>query len=97
MYIHLAIFRWKANVTEAKVKEVLREVCALQRKIAGIVEISCAKNLSRYSEGYTHVVLVRGLNQKAIDAYRNHPDHIALAKRIEVMEEHGIGVDFVTD
>ena len=96
MHVHIAIFQWKPNVTEAEIADVLREVEALQPKIPGIVEISCGKNTSRYSEGYTHVVLVRGETQDAIDAYRKHPDHVSVAGRIEAMEERGVGVDFVT-
>ena len=97
MHVHIAVFRWKKNVSEAQVEEALKEVAALKFKIPGIIEISCGRNTSPYSEGYTHVVLVRGQSQAAIDAYRKHPDHVLVAKRIEEMEEHGIGVDFVTN
>lgn len=96
MNIHVAIFRWKPNVTEADIDAALRDVAALQPKIPGIIEISCGKNVSQYSDGYTHVVLVRGENEAAIDAYRKHPDHVTVAKRIDAMEDHGIGVDFST-
>lgn len=96
MHIHIAIFRWKPEVTQEAVDEVSAAVEALQPKIPGIVEISCGANTSQYGEGYTHVVLVRGETAQAIDAYRTHPDHTRVARRIEEMEERGIGVDFVT-
>ncbi len=79
-----------------KIQETLEAIASLESKIPGIVEISCAKNTSEYSEGYTHVILVRAESQMAIDAYRNHPDHMRIAGEIGAMEEHGIGVDFVT-
>ena len=97
MNVHIAIFRWKVGVSETEVDNALNDVAALQSKIPGIVEISCGKNTSKHSDGYTHVVLVRGKNQAAIDAYREHPDHITVAARIEAIEEHGIGVDFCTN
>lgn len=96
MFVHLALFRWRQGVTRDEVAAVLREVEALHGKIAGVVEISTGQNTSRYSEGYTDVVLVRAQTQQAIDNYRKHPDHADVAKKIEVMEEHGIGVDFKT-
>ncbi|MDQ2972986.1 MAG: Dabb family protein [bacterium] len=65
-------------------------------KVPGIVEIITGENTSKYGEGYTHVILVRGENQAALDAYRAHPDHAKVAETIEAMEEHGSGVDFVT-
>lgn len=96
MYLHVAIFKWKSNVEEQDVKDALRGVESLQDKIPGIVEITCGKNYSPYGEGYTHIVVVRGDTQQAIDAYRKHPDHVIVAKKIDAMEEHGVGVDFVT-
>jgi hypothetical protein len=38
--------------------------------------------------------LMRCVTMESIDAYRTHPDHSAVAERIEAMEQHGIGVDF---
>jgi heme-degrading monooxygenase HmoA len=96
MFIHIAIFKWKTSVKESDIETALNEVEALQNKISGIIEISTGKNQSRYGEGYTHVVLVKGDSKKAIEAYRKHPDHQIVASRIEAMEEHGIGVDFET-
>jgi heme-degrading monooxygenase HmoA len=97
MHVHIAVFKWKEGVQPFQVNEALREIAALQEKIPGIVEISCARNSSPYSEGYSHVVLVRGKSREAIEAYRKHPDHVRAAKKIDAMELHGIGVDFSTD
>lgn len=96
MYIHIALYAWKPEVSPTAVNQALAEIEALAPKISGIVEISAAENTSQYSEGFTHVILVRAESAAAIDAYRAHPDHIALAKRLEAMEERGIGADLVT-
>ncbi len=97
MYVHIALFKWKPGIKLKDVDHALKGVEALKDKIPGLVEISTGQNSSRYSAGYTHVVLVRAKNQGAIDAYRQHPDHVKLAQEIEAMEEHGIGVDFSTN
>jgi hypothetical protein len=96
MNIHIALYAWKQAVTAEEIASALSAVETLADKIPDIIEISTAKNMSRYSEGYTHVILVRGTTQASIDAYRAHPDHQAIAKKIDAMEERGIGVDFET-
>jgi len=92
--VHIAVFRWKPEADLAAVVEALRKIQGVADDIPEIIEICVARNLSKYDEGYTHVVLVRGESQDAIDAYRNHPDHVVAAAVIEAAEEHGIGVDF---
>jgi heme-degrading monooxygenase HmoA len=97
MNIHIALYKWKASASQPEIEAALEKVEALAAQIPGIVEISTGENTSKYSEGYTHVILVRGENQAAIDAYRSHPEHAEAAQQIEGMEEHGVGVDFTTD
>lgn len=96
MQIHIALYHWKEGTSESQVNEALELISQLKNKVDGIVEISCAKNESKYNEGYTHVILVRGRDAKALADYRDHPDHNLAAKIIESMEEKGIGVDFAT-
>lgn len=94
MNIHIALYKWKTHVTHAEVEQALVEVESLAGKIPGIIEISTGENTSKYSEGYTHVILVRAESQAAIDAYRAHPDHAKVAVRLDAMEDTAIGVDF---
>ncbi len=96
MQVHIALYHWKEGTPQEKIDDALAKIADLEKKIDGIVEISCAKNESKYAEGYTHVILVRGKNAKALVDYRAHPDHDAAAKLIEEIEERGIGVDFST-
>lgn len=96
MHIHIALFNWKKTANTTEINEALATIESLASKVPGIVEIVCRKNESKYSEGYAHVVMVRGETQAAIDAYRTHPDHMIAARQIEAMEERGIGVDFET-
>lgn len=96
VYVHIAIFRWKAEAASEEVDGALLAIEGLASKVPGIIEIAVGSNGSRYNEGYSHVVLVRGESAAAIDAYRKHPEHEEAARVIERMEDHGIGVDFVT-
>ena len=96
MQIHIALYHWKDGIPQEKIDDALYKIAALEHKVDGIIEISCAKNESKYSEGYTHVILVRGRDAKALSDYRAHPDHDIAAKLIESIEEKGVGVDFST-
>jgi heme-degrading monooxygenase HmoA len=94
MRIHIALYRWKDAVAPEQIEDVYKRLTSLGLKIPGIIGITCTKNESKYSEGYTHVIYVRGRDQVAIDTYLNHPQHTKLAKIIDTMEERGVGVDF---
>ena len=41
-----------------------------------------------------HTSYLCGKDQATIDAYREHPDRIIVAARIERMEDKGVGVGF---
>lgn len=94
MIVHIALFRWKDGTSPQDIEKVLADVRALKDKVPGLIDIRCGENYSRWAEGHTHAVIVFAQNQAALDAYRHHPDHADVAKRIESMEERGIGVDF---
>jgi thiamine biosynthesis lipoprotein ApbE len=96
MHIHIALYKWKETVTSRQISQVLQDVEFLATKVTGILDITTGKNTSKYGKGYTHVILVRGKDQAAIDAYRNHPGHSKVARIIDAMEDRGIGVDFST-
>jgi hypothetical protein len=94
MHTHIALYGWRPEVTDSTIARVLAEIESLQSRIPGITEISTGINTSPYSEGYTHVILVRGESLEAINAYRAHVDHQKAAKRIVSMEERSVGIDF---
>jgi len=94
MLVHIAIYKWKPGTTEAKVLQAFEEIKLLKRKVPGLHSIYCGKNFSKFSEGFTHAIVVLAENQQALDAYRKHPGHEKAAKIIEEMEESGIGIDF---
>src|SRR5947207_9574161 len=96
MNIHIALYKWEPSTQPEDVDRAMQDISSLSDKIPGIVEIVTGINTSPYSEGYTHVILVRGKDRAAIDNYRNHPDHAIAASQIETMEEHGVGIDFET-
>lgn len=96
MFTHIAMFKWKQGAAKAEIETALKKIEDLAKRIPGIIEISTGENQSEYASGYTHVVLVRADSKEAIEAYRVHSEHQQAASMLEIMEEHGIGVDFET-
>lgn len=94
MIIHIALFKWKPDVTSEAIDEVMADVRTLKEKVEGVLDIRCGQNFSKWNEGYTHAFLVLAKDKMALEAYRNHPDHVVVAKRIDAMDGGSIGVDF---
>jgi heme-degrading monooxygenase HmoA len=97
MQIHIALYAWKPSAKSDDIRHALAAIEALTENIPGIMSIQTGFNTSDYSDGYTHVILVRGQDAAAIQAYRAHPGHTEAAQIIEALEEKSVGVDFSTN
>lgn len=94
MNIHVAAFTWHESASSQQVTDALKTVQSLERLVPGVTAIYVGENTSQWGKGYTHVVVVVGDSAEAIDAYREHPVHLDVAKDIESMELDGVGLDF---
>ena len=94
MIIHIALYAWKQESTTEAIDRAIAEVRALKKKVPGLIDVRCGKNYSKWNEGYTHAFVVLAKDQKALDDYRNHPDHVKVAGIIDKMESKSIGIDF---
>lgn len=95
MHIHIALYRWKHDATEKMIKQALSVTESLVGRVAGIIEITTAENASKYSEGYSHIIIVKGQDQAAIDAYFTLLNHGKVGRQLDAIEHQSIGVDFV--
>jgi len=94
MVIHIALFAWKSDVSPAQIVKALQDVRDMKSKVPGIVDIYCGENFSRWNEGFTHAFVVLTRDRASLDAYRNHPDHVAVGHLVDSMETKSIGIDF---
>ena len=68
---------------------------SLQGRVPSIHEISCGKNTSDRSRGFTHGLLVRFRSQADLDEYLVHADHQrVVAEFVRPMVEEIIVVDY---
>lgn len=93
-HIHVAIFKWKPGTTSQQIDSALEQVRTVAGRVPGLRGIWCGENSSKWSQGFTHAVVVLADSAEAIAAYRSDSVHEQAAKLIEAMELDGIGVDF---
>ncbi|MEX0616272.1 MAG: Dabb family protein [Candidatus Woykebacteria bacterium] len=94
MIIHIALFKFKPEVSKEEADDALNEVRDLKIKIPQIIEIYTGENFSKHSKGFTHAIVVKFNSGEDIDAYRAHPAHKPIADKLDSMEEDSIGIDF---
>ena len=94
MIIHIALFKFKPEVSEEEVTNVIEEVRELKKKIPQVVELYAGKNFSKHSQGFTHAIVIKFKSKEDIDSYRSHPEHKPIADKLDKMEEDSIGIDF---
>ena len=96
MIVHIALFAWKPGTQEDTIREVANKIQSLKLKVSGVLQIYCGQNFSMWNEGFTYACIVITENREALEAYRNHPEHKAIAAEIDSIEAKSIGVDFET-
>lgn len=94
MHVHVAIFKWKDGVEEARLEEALEQIRSVANRVEGILGIYCGENTSKWNQGFTHAVVVLGKTAQSIEAYRHDDVHEVAARYIESIELDGIGIDF---
>ena len=77
---HMVWMKWNPGVTKERIEHHLAGLRTLKGKVPGIVALSCGENFTNRSEGYTHGLIVTLESRAALDVYRDHPDHVAVAK-----------------
>ena len=94
MIIHLALFKFKPEISKGEVNKTMEGVRDLKNKITQIIEIFAGENFSKHSKGFTHAIVVKFDTQEDMDAYRSHPDHKPVADKLDSIEEDSIGIYF---
>lgn len=81
---HVVLFKFKSEVTEAQVQEVVDAFAALPKKIDVIHSFEWGTDVSveNKSEGLTHGFLVTFRDEKGRDAYLPHPAHQEFVKLV---------------
>ncbi len=93
MHVQIALLKWKAELTQAEIDEVLAQYLQF-KEIDGVLDVTVAENTSPWNRGYTTVIFFRIRDEEARARLKADPRRQALAKQVDEMEEHGIGIVF---
>ena len=94
MIIHIALFKFKPDISKEEVGGVIEGVRDLKNKIPQVIELFAGDNFSKHSQGFTHAIVIKFKSKEDIDAYRAHPSHKPIVDKLEEIEEDSIGIDF---
>jgi hypothetical protein len=77
MIEHIALFKVRSDATPEETQEMLRRLKLLKEEVPGVLALSCGTNFCERAQGYTHGLVVRFPDKAALDAYQDHPKHVA--------------------
>lgn len=74
---HIVLFKFKPEVTQQKITELLNLLAELQQLIPGITYFAGGPNFSPegLNQGYTHGFFMTFVSVDARDTYLPHPEH----------------------
>jgi hypothetical protein len=79
---HVVLVKFKEDLTESQVQEVVDAYAALKGKVESILDIEYGTNISmeNKSAGFTHGFVITFADQKGLDDTLPHPAHLEFAK-----------------
>lgn len=92
MIRHCAFFRFRPDLTEEEIDQLLEGFVDLKGQIDGILDVIVGQNVSTegLSQGFDHGIVMDFVDAAAVDAYLAHPAHLALAAKVVPRLEGGL-------
>lgn len=93
---HIVLYKFKAEITEKQIQEVVDAFSALPGKIDAIAGYEHGTNVSpeNKSEGFTHCFVVTFRDTAGRDVYLKHPAHDDYVKVVKDRREKVIVFDY---
>jgi antibiotic biosynthesis monooxygenase (ABM) superfamily enzyme len=77
---HVFAFQWKPETSEAQKDRAAKDIRAFQGVIPGLVQTHVGPNTSPRAKGYTFGGIMQFKDEASLNAYFQHPSHLALLK-----------------
>lgn len=94
MFIHIFLFRWKPQATEADKTHALTDILAFQGQTPGLLDTLAGVNVSPRSNGHEFGGAMKFADKAAFDAYMVSPIHETLLEWLIPLVEP-TEVDFI--
>jgi hypothetical protein len=77
---HVFAFQWKPEVSDAEKERAKKDIAAFQGVIPGLLQTHVGPNISPRGKGYTFGGIMQFKDEESLNAYFQHPAHLALLK-----------------
>jgi antibiotic biosynthesis monooxygenase (ABM) superfamily enzyme len=77
---HVFGFQWKPGTSEDQKEKARKEIAAFQGIIPGLLQTHVGPNISPRGKGYTFGGIMQFKDEASLNAYFQHPAHLALLK-----------------
>ena len=94
MVDHLVFFAVKEEATPEKVEDLLSSIRGLKDEVPSTVDLSVGEDFSGRSGEYTHALFARFEDTAGLQAYMQHPAHLAVVEKLGNVTTGRIVVDY---
>ncbi len=94
MIEHIVMIAWKEDIAIETREQILTELLTLKDKILGIVSYHVGHNFSARSQGFDAAITSTFVDEKSLEAYGVHPEHLAIAQRLRASSKNIVALDF---
>ena len=77
---HVFAFQWKAEASDAQKDRAKKDIAAFQGVVPGLLQTHVGPNISPRAKGYTFGGIMQFKDEASLNAYFQHPAHLALLK-----------------
>ena len=77
---HVFAFQWKPEASDAEKERAKKDIAAFQGAIPGLLQTHVGPNISPRGRGYTFGGIMQFKDEASLNAYFQHPAHLALLK-----------------
>ncbi len=94
MVDHLVLFEVKDDAQVEDVEDLLSRLRGLRSSIPNVLDLSVGEDFSGRAKGYTHGLFVRFHTPNDLWEYLNHPEHQAVAEKLDALTTGRLVVDY---
>lgn len=91
---HVVAFKFKAGIPESTRESHMTALRELVPQIEAIEALRCGKNFSDRAQGFDYGLIVTVADRKGLQAYLEHPAHLAAAGPLKADCEDVLAIDF---
>ena len=94
MLNHIVLFKFKASVEETDIQTIEDLLDDLTNKIVEIHQYEFGRNVTQSKRSYDFALVALFANPESLQRYIEHPDHLAVLRKMSNMCENIVTVDF---